>query len=77
MEVTVRLYGNLRRYASNRQDRTVVNVPDSETIEGLLGALGVPDSAWWMAAVNDKVVQRDAVLQAGDLVEIFEPVGGG
>ena len=77
MRVTCKLYGNLRRYSPVGQESNVVELPAGATINSLLESLGVPDASYWMAAVNDRVVQPDAVLDEGDLVEFFEPVGGG
>lgn len=77
MRITVRLYGNLRRYAGNRRDRTEMDVQDKATIRSLLQSLGVAENDWWMAAVNDRVVDPEETLSEGDLVEIFDPVGGG
>ncbi len=77
MQITLRLYGNLRRYAPDKRDRTPVEIGEGTTVGNLLQTLGVPDNGWWMAAVNDHVVQPDTVLYANDLVEVFDPVGGG
>ncbi len=77
MQITLRLYGNLRRYAPDKQDRATVQVGAGTTVGDLLHSLNVPDSGWWMAAINDQIVQADAELHANDLVEVFDPVGGG
>ncbi|MGE5141455.1 MAG: MoaD/ThiS family protein [Rudaea sp.] len=77
MRIIVRLYGNLRRYAGNRRDRTEMDVEEKITVRSLLNSLGVPENDWWMAAVNDRVVDAEETLNEGDLVEIFDPVGGG
>lgn len=77
MQITLRLYGNLRRYAPDKQDRTALEIEAGMTVAGLLQSLGVPETGWWMAAVNDKVVGPETVLRANDLVEVFDPVGGG
>ncbi len=77
MQITLRLYGNLRRYAPDKQDRTSIEIGEGTTIASLLQSLGVPDNGWWMAAVNDQVIGADTVLHAQDLLEVFDPVGGG
>ncbi len=77
MQITLRLYGNLRRYAPDKRDRTPVEIGQGTTVASLLQSLSVPDNGWWMAAVNDQVVQSDTVLHDHDLVEVFDPVGGG
>ncbi len=77
MRVTLKLYGNLRRYAEGQRETSEREVQDGITVKGLLDSLGVPESGWWMAAVNDQVVTPETVLADGDHVEIFDPVGGG
>ena len=77
MRITVRLYGNLIRYAGNRRDRTEMDILDGSTVRSLLQSIGVPEDGWWMAAVNDRVVDADQIIHEGDLVEVFDPVGGG
>ncbi len=77
MRITLKLYGNLRRYAQERRETSEVESSEGTNIQQLLGSLGVPENGWWMAAVNDQVVDATTVLKDGDLVEVFDPVGGG
>ncbi len=77
MRVTCKLYGNLRRYAQNGRESSTLDLPEGTTVKTMLESLQVPDTSWWMVAVDDQVVQPDVVLHDGDLIELFEPVGGG
>ncbi len=77
MHITLRLYGNLRRYADGRRETSELTVASGMTIKQLLESFGVGENDWWMAAVNDQVVDSSKVLRENDLVEVFEPVGGG
>ncbi len=77
MRVTVKLYGNLKRYLPEKQERAEMDVQAGTTIRGLLAQLGVADAEVWMCAVNDTVTDASTVLQEGDVLEVFEPVGGG
>ncbi len=77
MQITLRLYGNLRRYAEARRETSELEVAQGTTIRELLESRGVPENGWWMAAVNDQVVDAETALREGDLVEVFDPVGGG
>ncbi len=77
MQITLRLYGNLRRYAEGKQETSRPDIVEGTTVQNLLESLGVPENGWWMAAVNDEVVKADTGLHEGDLVEVFDPVGGG
>ncbi len=77
MRITLRLYGNLRRYSASRGENSELDLATGMTINQLLAAFGIGENDWWMAAVNDRVVEADTVLQENDLLEVFEPVGGG
>ena len=77
MRVTVKLYGNLKRYSPEQKETAQLGVDPGTTIANLLARLGVQDSLIWMTAINDTVVDPSTVLQDGDMLEVFEPVGGG
>jgi thiamine biosynthesis protein ThiS len=77
MQVTVKLYGNLKRHMPDKKEIASVELPPGTTIAALLARLGVPDSDVWMSALNDTVVSASTELHDGDVLEIFEPVGGG
>lgn len=77
MRITVRLYGNLKKYSPQKKEDTQVEIESGTTIRALLARLGVPDSNVWMNAVNDQVVADSTALRDGDVLEVFEPVGGG
>ena len=77
MIVTIKLYGSLKRFSPHKKEASRVEIANDATVRSLLRSLGVPENAWWMAAVNDQVVNDTVALQEGDEVEVFEPVGGG
>ncbi|MBI3536032.1 MAG: sulfur carrier protein ThiS [Chloroflexi bacterium] len=77
MQITLKLYGNIKRYAPNQKENASVEITNGMTIRALLDQLGVPDPQVWLSAVNDNVVDDTTVLKAGDVLEVFEPIGGG
>ncbi len=77
MQVTVKLYGNLKRHLPDKKEIATVEMPPGTTIGALLARLGVPDRDVWMSALNDHVVPAATELHDGDVLEVFEPVGGG
>ncbi len=77
MRITLKLYGNLKRYAPNQKENAQVEIETGTVIRALLMHLGVPDTHVWMCAINDAVVDNVAELHEGDVLEVFEPVGGG
>ncbi len=77
MQVTVKLYGNLKKYSPEKRASAELPAEDGATIADILARLGVPDGEVWMCALNDNVVYPSTALHAGDVLEVFEPVGGG
>ena len=77
MRVTVKLYGNLKKYLPEKKESAQMEIAEGTTIAALLAQLSIPDSEVWMSAINDTVVDAATLLHDGDLLEVFEPVGGG
>lgn len=77
MHIRVKFYGNLRKYLLTKKEDAELDVEADTTIAALLEHLDVPDSEVWMCAVNDTVLPPATMLKEGDLLEVFEPVGGG
>jgi sulfur carrier protein ThiS len=70
------MHGTLRRFLPEGRDRATTEIGAGTTVEALLGSLGAARDTW-LVAVNGAVVDRDHVLQPGDLVDCFEPVAAG
>ncbi len=77
MQITIKLYGNLKKHLPQKKQDAQVEIESGTTIRELLARFGVPDSNVWMTAINDQVVGDSTALQDGDVLEVFEPVGGG
>jgi len=80
MEVTVKLFAMLNRYAPNQQkagEPFQVTLPAGSTIDYLIAHLGIPDREVKVAFVDGRA--RAGMFQLGPDVEvgIFPPVGGG
>jgi sulfur carrier protein ThiS len=76
MTVTVHMHGNLRRFMPGGADRLAIDVAEGTTIDALLARLGA-DRDTWLVAVNNVAVDKLRVLEAGDLLDCFEPVAAG
>ena len=77
MTITLKLFGNLKRYSPDKNEHSQLDIEKGTTVRALLARLGVPDAQVWMCAINDAVVGDNALLSEGDVLEVFEPVGGG
>jgi sulfur carrier protein ThiS len=76
MEVSVTMWGNLRRFAPRGAGSMVLQVPDDTTIEDLAVQLGAQHDVY-AAALNGKVVALSARLSPDDRVFLFDHLHGG
>ncbi len=79
MQVTVKLFASLARFSPDEQSAVpfIVDLGQSSTLQQLIDQLGMPASELKIAFVNGLICDLDWVLQPGDQVGIFPPVGGG
>lgn len=77
MRITCKLYGNLKSFAPGKTETSELEIGPGITVAALLAQLGVPDNRVWMSVVNDHATDAGAVLHENDVLEVFEPVGGG
>ena len=77
MKLTVRLFGDLRRYLPEGQDPIQMELPEGSTSMTVLDSLGIHPGEVWVVRANKQVVPEDQPLRDGDDLEVFEPVGGG
>jgi sulfur carrier protein ThiS len=76
MEVTVRMWGNLRRFLPDGVGSAAVQVRDGATIDDLAAQLEVQHDLW-AAAINGRVVPFSTRLSPGDQVFLFDHLHGG
>jgi sulfur carrier protein ThiS len=76
MQVSVTLWGNLRRFAPNGAGSTVLQVADDATVADLAVQMGAEHDVY-AAAVNGKVVPLSACLSPDDRVFLFDHLHGG
>lgn len=77
MRITLKLYGNLKHFAPNAKENTAMEIENGLSISALLSQLQVPDGEVWLCAINGTVVNDATLLDEGNILEVFEPVGGG
>ncbi len=75
--ITVSSFGNLRQFLPQGAETADLELPAGSTVEALVHRLAIPESEFWFAAVNGQKVDDNYLLQAGDQVALFSPVGGG
>jgi len=75
-KVKIAAYGKIRQYlGENFRDEVLVE--DGSSVRDLFEILKKPKKEIWMANVNSLLANEKTVLNDGDEVSIFEPVGGG
>lgn len=79
MIVKVKLFATLRKYLPDLELGSSKEVPIQEgiTIAGLYETLGIPIEEIKLAYVNGIYCEPDVVLNDGDEIGIFPPIGGG
>lgn len=77
MQVTVKLYGNLRRLLKSGQDTMELDLPEGSTVGWVIDALGLSRGEVGLTTVRGRIVGEDFELGPGETVDIFSVVGGG
>jgi molybdopterin synthase sulfur carrier subunit len=74
MNVTVKLFATLRK---GRFDIRELELPEGTRTIDAIGMLGVPDSEVALIFINNLHAGLDTVLERGDTLALFPPIGGG
>lgn len=79
MKITVKLFASLGEYAPGGESAKpfCCEIRPDTTLMELLEALGIPLEEARLLFVNARTRKKDFVLQSGDEVGIFPPIGGG
>jgi thiamine biosynthesis protein ThiS len=84
MIITLKLFAILAFHLpseSRRANQALVEVPDGATVQEVVERFRVPPTQCALTLVNGVFIQRDAwaarVLEPGDVLAIWPPVGGG
>lgn len=79
MEVTVKLFASLGRYAPGEESAKpfFCKIEDGATLKKLIENLGIPEEDVKLKFVNGRTQKLNYELQPGDEVGFFPPIGGG
>ena len=75
-KIKIVAYGKIRLYLGENFNDEVL-VEDGSSVRDLFEILEKPEKEIWMANVNGLLANEKRILNDGDEVSIFEPVGGG
>jgi sulfur carrier protein ThiS len=76
MQVSVTMWGNLRRFVPKGAGSMVLEVADDATVEDIAVQMGAQHDVY-AAALNGKVVALAVRLSPGDRVFLFDHLHGG
>jgi len=76
INVTVKFFAMLREYGPTKE---TISVPENSPIELLFKKYQIPKEAWRTIIIVNGRPHKDleTVLNDGDIVSIFPPIGGG
>ncbi len=74
MTAIIKPYGILKEYIGGQAE---VAVEDGQTLRQALVSLGIPPEVVALAAINDRQISKEDILQDGDVVRILAVIGGG
>ena len=78
MQVTVKLFGTLRRFSNpGTPGMWVGEIPEGSTIRDLAGILGTDEKELAAASINNQNVDFDVVIPGQASVILVTPFGGG
>ena len=74
MKITVKLFATLRDFGPEIQE---MSVPENTTVGSVVTSLSLPEDIPLLTIVNGVHTKPEAILQEGDVLALFPPVGGG
>jgi molybdopterin synthase sulfur carrier subunit len=74
LRITVRLYATLREGHAPEES---VELPPGMAVSGMMKELKVPESVVTLIFINGRHASPDTLLNEGDIVALFPPIGGG
>ncbi|MCL5781021.1 MAG: MoaD/ThiS family protein [Firmicutes bacterium] len=78
MVIELRVYTGLEKYTGTRYGELItLQLAEGTTLRDIFSKYGIPEEEVFSALVNGLHKPFDTVLQGGDRVALFPPVGGG
>jgi molybdopterin converting factor small subunit len=74
MEIEVRLFASLRKYA---HDKSRIRLEDGANVSDFIERIGVPPSEVAIILVNGRHAREDQRLHDGEAVSLFPAIAGG
>jgi molybdopterin synthase sulfur carrier subunit len=75
VKIQLKLYATLKKFTPNDGDE--INIEPGSSVDDILKQLGIPDTDAKLIFINGKKGAIDTILNGGERLGIFPPVGGG
>lgn len=75
VKIQLKLYATLRKYMPGDDDE--INIEPGSSVSDILKQIGIPATEAKLVFINGKRGAVDTVLEGGERLGIFPPVGGG
>jgi sulfur carrier protein ThiS len=75
VKIQLKLYATLRKYIPGDDDE--INIEPGSSVSDILKQIGIPATEAKLVFINGKRGAVDTVLEGGERLGIFPPVGGG
>ena len=76
MKIKLVFHGYLKKHNHNLPEKDII-VEDGTSVAQLIDQTSIPKAAIAFAAANGSRVSKSYVLQEGDIIKLFQLVGGG
>ena len=76
MQIDVKLYGDLKKFAPYRQTNFLLTLNSGATLGQVLRMLSIPMERC-VSLINGRRATTDAVIADGDILVLFPPISGG
>jgi sulfur carrier protein ThiS len=75
VKIQLKLYATLKKFTPSDGDE--INIEPGSSVDDILKQLGIPDTDAKLIFINGKKGAIDTILNGGERLGIFPPVGGG
>lgn len=77
MEIIIKLNSILKRHSEDPSGRVIMTVDEGTKVGQVLEKIPIVKGEAETIILNSKLVQEDAVLRDGDVIELYPVMGGG
>lgn len=76
MQIDVKLYGDLKKYAPGDQTDFVLTLDPGATLQDVLKRLSIPNEHH-VSLINGRRAAKETRFEGGDTLVLFPPISGG